>query len=241
MLSNLECNSIIDYKKYNFNKKALTENLSFKLDSFLNESKIDFSNVINVKLIISNKLSCLVPKELFDERLSLDYLKFNSKLIENDFASNDYIEELETYNVYLPFVNVNNYLVERFGSFEYYHSSTILLRKILKTTTNDSRTLFFTNIETDSFQVIIFKNKNLLYYNDFEYQTKEDILYFLLFVIEQNKEIKSDTKLNILGGISENDKNFNFISQFIKNIVTFKTKSFTDKDLIKIKIDFILS
>ena len=60
-------------------------------------------------------------------------------------------------------------------------------------------------------------------------------------MIEQNKEIKSDTKLNILGGISENDKNFNFISQFIKNIVTFKTKSFTDKDLIKIKIDFILS
>ena len=241
MLSKLEDNSIIDYKKYNFDKKALTENLSSKLDSFLNESKIDFSNVINVKLIISNKLSCLVPKELFDERLSLDYLKFNSKLIENDFASNDYIEELETYNVYLPFVNVTNYLVERFGSFEYYHSSTILLRKILKTTTNDSRTLFFTNIETDSFQVIIFKNKNLLYYNDFEYQTKEDILYFLLFVIEQNKEIKSDTKLNILGGISENDKNFNFISQFIKNIVTFKTKSFTDKDLIKIKIDFILS
>jgi hypothetical protein len=241
MLSKLEDNSIIDYKKYNFDKKALTENLSSKLDSFLNESKIDFSNVINVKLIISNKLSCLVPKELFDERLSLDYLKFNSKLIENDFASNDYIEELETYNVYLPFVNVTNYLVERFGSFEYYHSSTILLRKILKTTTNDSKTLFFTNIETDSFQVIIFKNKNLLYYNDFEYQTKEDILYFLLFVIEQNKEIKSDTKLNILGGISENDKNFNLISQFIKNIVTFKTKSFTDKDLIKIKIDFILS
>ena len=241
MLSNLEDNSILDYKRCDFNKKAITENLASKLDSFLNESKIDFSNVINVKLIISNNLSCLVPKELFDERLCLDYLKFNSKLIENDFASNDYIEELEIYNVYLPFVNVNNYLVQRFGSFEYYHSSTILLRKILKTTTNDSKTLFFTNIETESFQVIIFKNKNLLYYNDFEYQTKEDILYFLLFVIEQNKEIKSDTKLNILGDISENDKNYNFISQFIKNIETSKTKSFTDKDLIKIKIDFILS
>ena len=60
-------------------------------------------------------------------------------------------------------------------------------------------------------------------------------------MIEQNKEIKSDTKLNILGDISENDKNYNFISQFIKNIETSKTKSFTDKDLIKIKIDFILS
>ena len=84
-------NSINDYQKLYFNKKVIAENLVTELDSFLNKSKIDFSNVINVKLIISNKLSCLVPKELFDEELSLDYLKFSSKLIKNDFASNYFI------------------------------------------------------------------------------------------------------------------------------------------------------
>ncbi|KRO86847.1 MAG: hypothetical protein ABR90_06560, partial [Cryomorphaceae bacterium BACL29 MAG-121220-bin8] len=57
-------NSINDYQKLYFNKKVIAENLVTELDSFLNKSKIDFSNVINVKLIISNKLSCLVPKEL---------------------------------------------------------------------------------------------------------------------------------------------------------------------------------
>ena len=243
MLSNHVDNSIIDYKKYNFNKKALPEDLTAELDSFLNKSKIDFSNIINIKLIVSNKLSCLIPKELFDEKLSLDYLKFNSKLIKNDFASNDFIEELEAYNVYLPFINVNNYLIERFGSFEYYHHSTILLRKIVKMTTNSTKSMLFANIERENFQVIIFKNKNLLYYNNFEYQTKEDILYFILFVIEQNKEIKTETKLNILGSISENDKTFSYLSKFIRNIEIDEkyTISFTDDNLIKSKIDFILS
>ncbi|MDA1019527.1 MAG: DUF3822 family protein [Bacteroidetes bacterium] len=235
-------NSINDYQKLYFNKKVIAENLVTELDSFLNKSKIDFSNVINVKLIISNKLSCLVPKELFDEELSLDYLKFSSKLIKNDFASNDFIEELDIHNVYLPFVNVNNYLIERFGSFEYYHYSTMLLKKTLKKTISNSKTMLFANIDQESFQLIIFKNKKLLYYNNFEYQTKEDILYFLLFAIEQNKEIKSETKLNLTGFFSEKDKIFSYLSKFIKNIIIDQsTTTFINKNLVKSEIDFILS
>ena len=235
-------NSINDYQKLYFNKKVIAENLVTELDSFLNKSKIDFSNVINVKLIISNKLSCLVTKELFDEELSLDYLKFSSKLIKNDFASNDFIEELDINNVYLPFVNVNNYLIERFGSFEYYHYSTMLLKKTLKKTISNSKTMLFANIDQESFQLIIFKNKKLLYYNNFEYQTKEDILYFLLFAIEQNKEIKSETKLNLTGFFSEKDKIFSYLSKFIKNIIIDQsTTTFINKNLVKSEIDFILS
>jgi len=242
MLSNDLDNSIIDYQKHYFDKEVIAENLVTELDSFLNESRIVFSNVINIKLIISNKLSCLVPKELFDEQLSLDYLKFNSKLIKNDFASNDFIEELDAYNVYLPFVNVNNYLIERFGSFGYYHYSTILLRKILKKTISNSKAMLFANIDQDSFQVIIFKNKKLLYYNNFEYKTKEDILYFLLFAIEQNKEIKSETKLNLIGSFSKNDKISSYLSSFIKNIsIDQSTMSFVNKNLIENEVDFILS
>lgn len=243
MLSNNLDNSIIDYKKHFFKNKILTENLSKELDSFLNQSKLDLSNIINIKLIVSNKLSCLVPNELFDKKLSLDYLKFNSKLIENDFAANDYIEELESFNVYLPFINVNNYLIERFGSFEYYHYSTVLLKRILKMTSNQNRTMLFANIENQNFQIIILKNKNLLYYNNFEYQTKEDILYFLLFVIEQNKELSSETKLILLGYISKNDKTFTLISKFIKNIEIYEMSklSISDKVLNKTSIDYIIS
>ena len=118
----------------------------------------------------------------------------------------------------------------------------MLLKKTLKKTISNSKTMLFANIDQESFQLIIFKNKKLLYYNNFEYQTKEDILYFLLFAIEQNKEIKSETKLNLTGFFSEKDKIFSYLSKFIKNIIIDQsTTTFINKNLVKSEIDFILS
>ena len=44
--------------------------------------------------------------------MSLEYLKYDVKLLKNDVASYDNIEEIEAVNVYLPFINVNNYLID---------------------------------------------------------------------------------------------------------------------------------
>ena len=132
VLSNSIDDNIVQYFHYNFNKKIAPENLSKKLNTIINESEIDQSNIIDVKLIICNKLSSLVPNNLFEEKLSLEYLKFNSKLLENDFAAHDFIEEIDAVNVYLPYMNVNNYIIDNFGSFNFYHYSTLLIKKLIK-------------------------------------------------------------------------------------------------------------
>ena len=72
VLSNSLDHSIVQYFHYNFNKKIVPENLSKKLNKILKESEIDQSNFIDVKLIICNKLSSLVPNNLFEEKLSLE-------------------------------------------------------------------------------------------------------------------------------------------------------------------------
>ena len=52
----------------------------------LKESLLDFDikNVLDVKLIVNNKLSVLVPDEIFNKKLSIEYLKFNSEIFSND-------------------------------------------------------------------------------------------------------------------------------------------------------------
>jgi hypothetical protein len=72
---------VIQYVQKEFSEKLSPEKLLKKLDLIINESVINISSVIGVKLIVLNKLSTLVPRNLFDENLSLDYLKFNSKLL----------------------------------------------------------------------------------------------------------------------------------------------------------------
>ena len=234
---------VIQYVQKEFSEKLSPEKLLKKLDLIINESVINISSVIGVKLIVLNKLSTLVPRNLFDENLSLDYLKFNSKLLKNDYAAYDLIEEIGAVNVFLPFVNVNNYLIEQFGSFNYYHYSTILIKKLLKYNTNKD-TSVYVNIQLNDFQILIFKNKNLQYYNNFEFKEKEDILYFTLFVMEQNKIDNIKTKLLLLGNINEESDTYLLLSKFIKNIDIIKfqnLKKFKTKNIDNIyNIDYLI-
>ena len=244
VLSNSVDDSIVQYFHYNFDKKIAPENLSDKLNTILNESDIDQSNIIDVKLIICNKLSSLVPSNLFEEKLSLEYLKFNSKLLENDFAAHDFIEEIDAVNVYLPYVNVNNYIIDNFGSFNFYHYSTFLIKKLIKYNKEEDSSLYV-NLQEESFQVLIIKKKRLLYYNNFDFNKKEDILYFLLFVIEQNKIDNNKSKLYLIGKIDFNNDVYILISKFISNleIIDFK-ESYIDKVNLVVgshkEIDFLI-
>jgi hypothetical protein len=235
--------NLIQYIYKEFSEKFSPKKLLKKLDLLINESKINISNVITVKLIVFNKLSALVPKNLFDENLSLDYLKFNSKLLKNDYAANDLIEEIGAVNVFIPFVNVNNYLIEKFGSFNYYHYSTILIKKLLKYNT-DKDISVYANIQSNDFQILIFKNRSLQYYNNFEFKEKEDILYFTLFVMEQNKIDNIKTKLILLGDIKEKSDTYLLLSKFIKNIDIIKFQNIEKSKIQNIdnisNIDFLL-
>ena len=234
---------IIQYVHKEFSEKISPEKLLKKLNLIINESEINISCVIEVRLIVFNKLSTLVPKNLFDENLSLDYLKFNSKLLKNDYAAFDLIEEIGAVNVFLPLVNVNNYLIEKFGSFNYYHYSTILIKKLLKYNTNKDTSLY-ANIQLNNFQILIFKNKSLQYYNNFEFKEKEDILYFTLFIMEQNKIDNIKTKLLLLGNINEESDTYLLLSKFIKNIDIIKfqnLKKFKTKNIDNIyNIDYLI-
>ena len=65
-----------------------------------------------VKLIYYNKSSVLVPHYLFDDKNSLNYLKYNTRIQINDLAANDLILEDQINNVYIPCTDINNYIFE---------------------------------------------------------------------------------------------------------------------------------
>ena len=66
--------------------------------------------------------------------------------------------------------------------------------------------------------IIVFKGKELNYYNTFDYETKDDILYFILFVIEQNKLINNETKMKLIGEEKIIKNYYDYLSKFIKNL-----------------------
>lgn len=224
----------IDFKIIDKSNSVYSEEINIveilsELKNKLN--KFNLSNVVKVTLVLNNKLSVLIPNDLYEENNCLDYLKFNSRLITNDTASSDYVEELDTHNIYIAYGNITNYLIEKFGSFEYFHYSTVLLKKLYSETLNDEKLRFYVNINKSYLNIIIFDGRKLDYINTFEYETKEDILYFILFVMEQNKMVNDETKINLIVKKEFLEENYSYLSKFIKNI-DIKNIEFTIENIV---------
>lgn len=166
----------------------------------------------------SNSLSALVPKPFFNKENLDDYLQYNLKVLENDYITFDEFTTTDMMNVYIPFVHINNYLFDKFGSFEYKHSTSILIELLLATFKNDDKTHFFVHVENENFQIVVLKNKKLEFFNSFSFKTKEDFIYYILFTSEQLQLNPEEFVLTFLGAIEKKSELYDIVFKYVRNI-----------------------
>ncbi|WP_230401640.1 DUF3822 family protein [Hanstruepera ponticola] len=220
---NKKLNTITFLKPFYQNKKVTPiKILDTLINAFESETELqkEFKNVL---IIHDNELSTFVPKNLFDSNLLADYLKFNSKILKSDFIAYDEIKTNESVNVYVPYVNINNYIYEKFGAFSYKHISTILVEKILEAEKYAQNDKVYVHVEHSQFNIVAISKGNLILYNSFEYNTKEDLIYYLLFTLEQLGLNPESIDVILLGDIKLNDNVYDIIYKYIRH-VSFGTR-----------------
>ena len=211
-------------KSDSFQTKQTPQNLLNKLKTVFETHSVLEQNFDNVLCIHQNELSCLVPENLFDERHLADYLKFNAKILKTDFISFDPVESISAMNVYVPLVNVNNYLFDTFGSFTFKHSSSILIDSLSQLLLVDRERIFI-NINKNTFELLSFKGTQLVFYNIFQYHTPQDFIYYLLFTLEQLELNPETIKLYLVGEIQENYELYKIIYKYIRFVEVLNYKS----------------
>jgi len=206
------------FHEYVFENSQVTpENLLLKIKDIFNtdtQLQNDFSSVI---VIHQNNLSVLVPNRYFNKKELASYLNFNIKKLTIDYIAFDSLEVLESKNVYIPYVNINNYLFQNFGGFEYKHHSTVLIEKLLNSTNNIEKTMFV-NVSKNSLDIVVIENNQLILFNTFSYNTKEDFIYYILFVAEQLNLNVDEFSLHFTGKVNLEDAIYKITYKYIKNI-----------------------
>lgn len=213
---NIESNTITYLNNLEFNRKLNPNLILDKLKHFLNtetELNQSFSEVL---VIHKNELSTLVPKALFIEDNLADYLKFNNKILSTDFITFDEITINDSVNVYVPYINVNNYIYDVFGEFIFKHFSTILIEEILKAEKNAEKPKMYVNICNEYFEVVVVDSGKLKFYNTFEYYTKEDFIYYILFTAEQLGLNPESFELIFTGNIDSKDELYAVAYKYVR-------------------------
>ncbi|WP_418645179.1 DUF3822 family protein [Tenacibaculum insulae] len=200
----------------------------------------DFTTVFAIH---QNNLSTLVPNEFFN-RNSLDsYLKYTVKTLFTDFITYDTLDDAKISNVYIPYVNINNYLFQNFGEFEYKHHSSILIDKLLHFSKENSEKQFFVNTSSNQLDIVVCKQDNLILYNSFSFITKEDFIYYILFTAEQLQMDPDKFQLTLIGDIDKTSELYKITYNYVRNVHFFKPISnfFTDSEEFLNHSNFILA
>ena len=193
------------------------------------ELKADYDEVV---IIHNNNLATFVPATLFDEDYLGSYLQFNTKVFETDFFAFDVVENYEMNNVYIPYVDINNYFIDQFGSFDYKHANSILVHKLLDLSKNKEELQLFAHISETHFEIVVIQNQKLELCNSFEYKTPEDFIYYLLFTAEQLQLNPENVKVELLGKIDFESELYKMAYKYIRNVslmdVSSQHNSFTE-------------
>ena len=194
------------------------EDLLKRIQTIFDKEKLLQQKYGSVNVSHVNELSTLVPRAFFDESKLKDYIRYSSKTFDNDYIVWDEIENHDLINVYIPFVNVNNFLLERFGSFEYKHFSTVLIMNLLGTYRFSEHPHIFIHLDKKRMYVVGISDNKLQLYNSFPFKTPEDFLYYLLFAAEQLGMDPERFELILSGDIDKKSELYDIAYTYVRKI-----------------------
>ena len=169
-----------------------------------------------IEVIYAHELYCFVPKEIYDSTNKAAYFKYTLKTLATDYISEDTVAAVPIINLFIPYVNINNYLVERFNEFSYRHSSSLLLDYVLKKEALETQKKVYLYFQINHFDIIVLKGSKLELFNTFSHQASTDVLYYTLFVLEQLGLSPESTTVKILNDCKS--EVFELLFTYIRNL-----------------------
>lgn len=190
--------SILDIKT---NKSVMEKSitlLSFnkeELNGIINDEifKLDYKSI---SLTVSTNRHTLVPVSIFNNSKPKDIFALNHQA---PFDNIDYnrIPELGIVTIFELPLWIKSVFVIKMPRVKIIHTSTVLIKAILKKSAFAPKVHVFW--QDNSFYLIITSNGKLQYFNLFQGNEITDLIYHILFVLEQKELILKEMKLHFYG------------------------------------------
>lgn len=217
-----------------FTDYALAEHLQafIKADSWIN---LAFKNVI---VAFENNRSTLIPNALFNKEEIATYHQFNFTPLDSESYLFDKLLPVEANTVY----SLPTYVVACFETIKnkqiIHFSTPLITAALLQSKKSNTLSSITVHVLPTSFQLIHIKNQQLELYNSFEYQTSEDFIYYLLFVLEQQKIDHQKVTLNLLGEVEKNSAIYTLLLTYINEVKLISTKEMLALSSLKLSYIF---
>jgi hypothetical protein len=166
--------------------------------------------------LVSNKYS-LIPTPLFDASKQKEYLQLNVETEPSLIIRKDDFKSIDAKILYAVPLGVDLMLRRNFPLCKIVHHLTGLIDSLLLNFQNPSKQVFVNAGET-AFDIIITEGKKLIFCNTFSKNSQEDFLYYILFVLEQQRINLFESTITLSGSIEKNGEDYELLGKYIRNL-----------------------
>ena len=201
-------------KEFEFKTKGISESCKKIADIIASESLLQ-KEFYSSSLTLNEFPSTLVPTPFYKEERNREILGFNHNLYEEILS--DKMQQMDAMNIYSVPTDLLSLIHQSFPNTQIKCNSSIFIEQLLLQN-NSLEAKVYASVKNNILEVGMIEENKLELHNSFSIETKEDMLYFLLFSMEQLRLSPEKTELILLDDILKSDERYNLLYQYIRNI-----------------------
>ncbi len=172
-----------------------------------------------VTILFETERSTLVPSPLYDPGDQDLLARFNFEVSDEMVVRRDHLSNADAYLIY----SVPGELEPLFGKLFpghslFCHASAFIEELLILNKNIAGGKRMFANVRKGWLDISITEENQLLFYNSFPYHSRQDFIYYIIFVIEQLNLNPEEVPLKLSGAIDRKSTLFDEAWTYIRNI-----------------------
>ncbi|MFU8842292.1 MAG: DUF3822 family protein [Bacteroidales bacterium] len=161
----------------------------------------------------------LVPSPLFLEDHKENFAQFNFASDINHQVLSDKIRNLDAYIVYEVHKAFSDLWADFFPAHTLNcHAGRLIDLVMLMNKNSPFQKRVFINVRKSYVDIAVHEGNKLLFFNSFAFRTREDFIYYVIFVMEQLAIHPEETEWMLSGFIDRDTPMFDILYKYVKNI-----------------------
>lgn len=174
-----------------------------------------------VRVGVNNQHFTLVPETLFDHVHKQDYLRLNSDL----HADNEQVHyyrhsNMEAVNIFA----VENALLEKVevlfpdADVQFVHQTSSLIKGVMHQARRSKDKSIYIFVERNYVTILVVSDSGLQFCNLFHYLSPEDFIYYIVFVMQEQKLNPEQETIHVWGDVTHDSALFNILQKYIRSV-----------------------
>lgn len=185
-------------------------------DDFLHELPVRIDHCESTEAVMNFGKFSLVPEHLYTQGTGETVLSYTASLKKGEHIYTDHWLSSECIILYSLAKPLSNWYSKNFAKATFRHQATAINN--LYGIYDPKDTYCQLHVSANEADFFVGRGGRVLFYNKFPYDTEEDLLYYILFALEQNRVLATEIELHLSGMSLKGEKLHVLLSKYLGEV-----------------------